>query len=77
MTQIILKNDLEESKLNALLNFLRSFDIEAEVKTNKKKRKEPLLSSFFGTLSDTDAEAMIKEIEESRTSKETDISWVE
>ncbi|HAK78814.1 hypothetical protein FHS57_005714 [Runella defluvii] len=39
MTQIILKNDIDQNKLSALLHFLKSFDIEVEVKTSKKTSK--------------------------------------
>jgi hypothetical protein len=44
MTQLIFKNDLEEDKLKALLGFLKTWDIDAEVKTStprvvKSKKK--------------------------------------
>ena len=60
MTEIILKNDIEDSKLYALLNFLRSFDIDAEIKTAKKTTS---IASFFGVLERNDAETMLKEID--------------
>jgi len=34
MQQLILKNDISKSKMEALIYFLKSWDIEAEVKTN-------------------------------------------
>ena len=33
MQQLILKNDISKSKMEALIFFLKSWDIEAEVKT--------------------------------------------
>lgn len=33
MTQIILKDDIEQSKIDALLFFLKSWDIDVELKT--------------------------------------------
>lgn len=35
MTEIILKNDLEKSKLDALIQFLKSWNIEVEIKKTK------------------------------------------
>ena len=34
MQQLILKNDISQSKMEALIYFLKSWDIEAEVKIN-------------------------------------------
>lgn len=34
MQQLILKNDISQSKMEALIYFLKSWDIEAEVKKN-------------------------------------------
>jgi hypothetical protein len=49
MIQLILKNDLEQNKLEALLFFLKSWDIEAELKTNiplvAKKKSDFSLSA--------------------------------
>lgn len=36
MQQLILKTDISPSKMEALIHFLKSWDIEAEVKTNKE-----------------------------------------
>jgi hypothetical protein len=36
MQLLILKEDLEQSKIDALLYFLKSWDIEAEIKTTSK-----------------------------------------
>ena len=38
MTQLIFKNDLEQNKIDALLQFLKSWNIEAELKTVYKKK---------------------------------------
>jgi hypothetical protein len=48
-------------------------DRQSQVSKTKAKSK---LSSFFGVLEDVDSEEMIKNIEESRTNKDIDISWV-
>jgi len=37
MTQLIFKNDLEKNKLDALLHFLKTWNIDAELKTNSQK----------------------------------------
>ncbi|SFI38476.1 hypothetical protein [Halpernia frigidisoli] len=37
MTEIILKSNLPKSKLDALLNFLKTFDVTVEIKESKKK----------------------------------------
>ena len=35
MTQIILKDDIDQRKIDALLFFLKSWDIDAELKTTR------------------------------------------
>jgi hypothetical protein len=55
------------------------FSINAmeESKTmSSKTKKESKLSAFFGVFEDVDSEKMIKSIEESRTTKDIDTSWV-
>jgi len=37
MTQLIFKNGLDEDKLKALLGFLKTWDIDAEVKTSSQR----------------------------------------
>lgn len=37
MTQLIFKNDLEQNKLEALLQFLKTWNIEAELKISTRK----------------------------------------
>jgi hypothetical protein len=39
MQEIILKKDLSKSKMDALIQFLKSWDIEAEIKTIRKSDK--------------------------------------
>ncbi|QPH39994.1 hypothetical protein [Pedobacter endophyticus] len=59
MTEIILKDDIEQRKIDALLNFLKSWDIDAEIKSTRpvigEKSKEFSLSK--GIWSDYDIEA--------------------
>ncbi len=38
MIEIVLKTELDSSKLNALLSFLKTWGIEAEVKNSKSKK---------------------------------------
>ncbi len=44
MQQLILKKDIEQSKMEALLNFLKSWNIDAELKTSSITTKKK--SSF-------------------------------
>jgi len=48
MTQLVLKGNIEKKKLDSLLLFLRSWDIDAEIKTatQKEKKYEPFTESF-------------------------------
>jgi len=50
MTEIILKNAIEQSKMEALLFFLKSWGIEAEVKksVSKIKKKQAKLTLNAG-----------------------------
>jgi len=54
MTQLIFKNDLEKNKLEALLVFLKTWNIEAELKTSTLKavKKEKSFSLSAGLWSD-------------------------
>ena len=49
---------------------------KAKAKTKKEKDEEQFLS-FFGALDGIDADKMIKDIEESRTTKDIDTSWAD
>ena len=49
----------------------------AEAEQLKKKLKEAAFFALAGSFEDIDADQMIKDIEESRTSKEIDTSWAE
>ncbi len=52
MVQLILKNDIGQNKIDALLHFLKSWDIDAELKTttsvkNKKKSNFSLSTGIW------------------------------
>ena len=47
-----------------------------QTKTQEEIAIESKLSAFFGAFEDIDSEEMIKSIEESRTTKDINISWV-
>jgi hypothetical protein len=51
-----------------------SFREEKPIKT--KAKNEAIFYALAGSFEDIDAEAMIKDIEESRTTKDIDFSWV-
>lgn len=54
-----------------------AFREEKTVKTEiKKEVKEKSFNDFFGAFEDIDADAMIKDIEGSRTTNDIGISWV-
>lgn len=44
MVEIIFKNDIEKSKLDALLQFLKSWNIDAEL----KRKKDPVVKKKIG-----------------------------
>lgn len=62
MTQIILKDDIEQSKIDALLFFLKSWDIDVELKitqSNKStKSKEFSLSQGIWSDYETDSKEL-------------------
>lgn len=64
MTEIILKGDVEQSKIDALLSFLQSSNIDAEVKITdvKKIQKSSAFSLAKGTWSDYNVMQMNSEI---------------
>lgn len=46
MQHLILKTDLDQGKINALIAFLKSWNVEAEVKNvNVEKKNKPFLLS--------------------------------
>ena len=51
-----------------------TFREEKPIKT--KAKNEATFYALAGSFEDIDAEAMIKDIEESRATKEIDVSWV-
>lgn len=54
MQQLLIKNDISAEKMNALLSFLKSWEIDAEIKINKleKKSKFSKASSAIGMWKD-------------------------
>ena len=58
MQQLILKKDIEQTKMDALLYFLKSWNIEAELKTTpiaSKKKSDFSLSAGMWQDNDIDA----------------------
>jgi hypothetical protein len=55
MIQLILKNDIGQNKIDALLHFLKSWDIDAELRTTIKTKiqKESTFSLSTGIWKDT------------------------
>ena len=55
MIQLILKNDIGQNKIDALLHFLKSWDIDAELRTtiNTKNQKESNFTLATGIWKDT------------------------
>jgi hypothetical protein len=49
----------------------------AEAELLKKKFKEATFFALAGSIEEVDADQMIKDIEESRTTKEIDTSWAD
>lgn len=55
MIQLILKNDIGQNKIDALLHFLKSWDIDAELRTTikTKTQKESNFTLATGIWKDT------------------------
>jgi hypothetical protein len=66
MQQLILKKNISQSKMKALIYFLNSWDIEVEVKTNTEVSNKKKPSDFFGTMSEEVGEKMQTYITQSR-----------
>jgi hypothetical protein len=49
----------------------------AEAEVLKKKLKEAAFFALAGSIEEVDADQMLKDIEESRTTKEIDTSWAD
>jgi len=56
MTELVLKGQIDQKKLDAIVVFLKSWDIDVEVKmvTGKKKEKKPIFTESFGMWADRD-----------------------
>ncbi len=66
MIQLVLKNNIKKDKIDALLHFLKSWDVDVEVKVTrtakaKKKSKEFLLSEGIWKDYDIDASDLRKQ----------------
>jgi hypothetical protein len=46
MQQLILKQELSQSKIDALISFLKSWGVDAELKSTLKKEDKVLASEF-------------------------------
>ncbi len=57
MQQLILKKDIEPSKMEALLHFLKSWNIEAELKIIPTAKKKSNFSLAVGMWKDYDIDA--------------------
>ena len=59
MTELILKNRLSKQKLNSIVYFLRTLDVDVEIKNlirKKEVRKDPFAETF-GMWEDRDIDA--------------------
>lgn len=56
MTGLVLKGNIDQKKLDAIVVFLKSWDIDVEVKTvtRKKKEKKAIFTESFGMWADRD-----------------------
>lgn len=66
MQEIILKKNISKTKMDALLKFLKSWDIDAELKnktvTSSKEKSEFSLSAGIWKDYDIDAEKLRKQV---------------
>ncbi|MDR0795407.1 MAG: hypothetical protein LBE79_05030 [Tannerella sp.] len=72
MTELILKNRIDRKKLNSIVIFLKSWGIDAEIKTissRKKNNKEDPFSQSFGMWADRDID--IKKIRQKAYERRT------
>lgn len=73
MTELVLKGKIDQKKLDAIVLFLKSWDIEVEVKTVSKKKKgetkDHLFTDTFGMWANRDID--IKEIRKKSRERRT------
>jgi len=71
MTELIFKNRIDKKKLDSIIFFLKSWNIDVEIKTisSKKEKKEKLFSESFGMWADRDID--IKEIRQKARERRT------
>ncbi|MFA5649866.1 MAG: hypothetical protein WC914_01815 [Proteiniphilum sp.] len=71
MTELVLKGKIDQKKLDSIVNFLRSWDIDVEVReSNTEQNKEKnLFTESFGMWADRDVDikAMRQKTRERRT----------
>jgi len=72
MTELVLKNKINRQKLDSIIIFLKSWGIDAEIKTTDKSKKEDtkeLFSESFGMWADRDID--IKKIRQKSFERRT------
>lgn len=71
MTELILKGKIDQKKLASIVNFLKSWDIDVEVRdtVSKKAGQQPLFAESFGMWAnrDIDIKDIRKKVRERRT----------
>ena len=75
MTELILKNKIDRKKLNSIILFLKSWGIDAEIKTNITPRQintEEPFSKSFGMWADRDID--IKKIRQKSFERRTKLN---
>lgn len=72
MTEIILRGITDRKKLDSIINFLKSWDIDVEIKTNTKKKaeKKGLFEDSFGMWENRDID--IKAIRQRNRKRRTE-----
>lgn len=72
MTELVLKGLYDPKKLEAIINFLKSWDIEVEVRTKEKKaEKKFLFENSFGMWENHD-DIDIKNIRQKNRNRRTE-----
>ena len=71
MTELVLKGEIDQKKLDSIVNFLRSWDIDVEVKgaSTKKRKQKAFFTESFGMWADRDIN--IKEIRQKSRERRT------
>ena len=72
MTELILKNEIDMTKLNAIVEYINSLGINTEIRTTTKKKEENddgLFAESFGMWAERDID--IKQIREQTRKRRT------